>query len=124
MQIKDLAAELCLDRALVLELLRDPPPNLLMMSLSIPDEPTPTITPLETKPSDTVYKETSIDHAKSEPEAKVPIHAMQRSWSAQKRLKKAHIDTLERVYSRSRRPTVSKVLSCFSITSFTILDCP
>ena len=107
LQIKNLAAELCLDRALVLELLRNPPPDLLMMSLSVPDEPP--LTAVEIKPGETVINETSMDSGESEPKDQLPIHAMQRSWSAQKRLKKAHIDTLERVYTRSKRPTVSKV---------------
>lgn len=109
LQIKNLAADLCLDRALVLQLLRDPPPNLLMMSLTIPDEPATTVVSLETKPSEIVHKETSIDHAEPEPKAKVPVHTLQRNWHAQKRLKKAHVDTLERVYRRSKRPTVSNI---------------
>ncbi|CAM8879214.1 unnamed protein product [Rhodiola kirilowii] len=37
--IKSLSAELCLDRALVLDMLRDPPPKLLMMSAMLSDEP-------------------------------------------------------------------------------------
>ena len=107
LQIKNLAADLCLDRALVLQLLRDPPPNLLMMSLTIPDEPATTAVSLETKPGEILLQETSIDQVESEPEAKVPVHTLQRNWYAQKRLKKAHVDTLERVYRRSKRPTVS-----------------
>ncbi|KAL5190054.1 Protein OVEREXPRESSOR OF CATIONIC PEROXIDASE 3 [Glycine soja] len=117
--IKNLAADLCLDRALVLQLLRDPPPNLLMMSLSIPDEPTTTVVSLETKPSEIVHKETSIDHAEieSEPKAKVPVHTLQRNWHAQKRLKKAHVDTLERVYRRSKRPTNAMISSIVHVTN-------
>ncbi|XP_027342598.1 protein OVEREXPRESSOR OF CATIONIC PEROXIDASE 3 isoform X2 [Abrus precatorius] len=115
--IKNLAAELCLDRALVLELLRNPPPNLLMLSLSIPDEPPATVTSLETKPSDIIHKEISTDHVESGPRAQVPIHTMQRSWTAQKRLKKAHIDTLERVYRRSKRPTNAMISSIVHVTN-------
>jgi len=107
LQIKNLAADLCLDRALVLQLLRDPPPNLLMMSLTIPDEPTTTVVSLETMPSEILLQEISTDEAESESKAKVPVHTLQRNWYAQKRLKKAHVDTLERVYRRSKRPTVS-----------------
>ncbi|XP_061340977.1 protein OVEREXPRESSOR OF CATIONIC PEROXIDASE 3 isoform X2 [Gastrolobium bilobum] len=115
--IKNLAAELCLDRALVLGLLRDPPPNLLMMSLSLPDEPTETITSLETKPRETVHKEISMDRVDSGPKSKEPIHTMQRSWSAQKRLKKAQVDTLERVYRRSKRPTDAMISSIVHVTN-------
>lgn len=105
LQIKTLAAELCLDRALVLSLLRNPPPNLLMRSLSIPDEPTPSAI---STPGENFYQETSTDHAESVPKSNLPIHTMQENWSSRKRLKKAHLDTLERVYTRSKRPTVSK----------------
>lgn len=78
-----------------------------MMSLTIPDEPTTTVVSLETKPSEILLQEISIDQTESEPKANVPIHTLQRNWDAQKRLKKAHVDTLERVYRRSKRPTVS-----------------
>ncbi|KAG5018642.1 hypothetical protein AAZX31_06G066900 [Glycine max] len=115
--IKNLAADLCLDRALVLQMLRDPPPNLLMMSLTIPDEPATTVVSLETKPSEIVHKETSIDHAEPEPKAKVPVHTLQRNWHAQKRLKKAHVDTLERVYRRSKRPTNAMISSIVHVTN-------
>ncbi|KAK7352722.1 hypothetical protein VNO80_18150 [Phaseolus coccineus] len=115
--IKNLAADLCLDRALVLQLLREPPPNLLMMSLTIPDEPTTTAVSLETKPSEILLQEISIDQAESEPKAKVPIHTLQRDWYAQKRLKKAHVDTLERVYRRSKRPTNAMISSIVHVTN-------
>lgn len=110
MQIKNLAAELCLDRAVVLELLRDPPPNLLMMSATLPDEP-PTISVSETKPIETVVEVTADTAETAEPETavKMPVHVLQQRFSAQKRLKKVQLQTLESVYRRTRRPTVSKV---------------
>ncbi|PPD66750.1 hypothetical protein GOBAR_DD36367 [Gossypium barbadense] len=86
--IKTLAAELCLDRAVVLELLREPPPELLMISATLPDEP-----------------------------VKEPIHVMQQRWSAQKRLKKVQIDTLEKVYRRSKRPTNTMISSIVQVTN-------
>ncbi|WVZ21353.1 hypothetical protein V8G54_008675 [Vigna mungo] len=115
--IKNLAADLCLDRALVLQLLREPPPNLLMMSLTIPDEPATTVVSLETKPSEILLEETSIDQVESEPEAKVPVHTLQRNWYAQKRLKKVHVDTLERVYRKSKRPTNAMISSIVHVTN-------
>ncbi|XP_047176446.1 protein OVEREXPRESSOR OF CATIONIC PEROXIDASE 3 [Vigna umbellata] len=115
--IKNLAADLCLDRALVLQLLREPPPNLLMMSLTIPDEPATTVVSLETKPSEILLQETSIDQVESEPEAKVPVHTLQRNWYAQKRLKKVHVDTLERVYRKSKRPTNAMISSIVHVTN-------
>nr|XP_034917707.1 protein OVEREXPRESSOR OF CATIONIC PEROXIDASE 3-like [Populus alba] len=81
--VKSLAAELFLDRAVVLDLLRDTPLNLVMMSAAMPDEPGT--------------------------EVKVPIHVMQGSWFARKRLKKVHVDTPYSVYRRTRRPTNSMI---------------
>lgn len=112
MQIKTLAAELCLDRALVLELLREPPPSLLMMSAALPDEPPATVSVTETKPVETVAKITA-DTAEPDTSTKVPVHVLQQKFSAQKRLKKVHVQTLESVYRRTKRPTVSEVFSTF-----------
>ncbi|XP_052305030.1 protein OVEREXPRESSOR OF CATIONIC PEROXIDASE 3-like [Populus trichocarpa] len=56
--VKSLAAELCLDRAAVLDLLRDTPLNLVMMSAALPDEPAPTLVMLETLPIEIVPEET------------------------------------------------------------------
>lgn len=118
MQIKNLAAELCLDRAVVLQLLRDPPPNLVMMSVALPDQPVSTILePAEktdtTVPTGTLPMNTTHD-GKPETEAKLPVHVMQNNWSAQKRLKKVQLETLEQVYRRTKRPTVSKISSIFN----------
>lgn len=117
MQIKSLAAELCLDRAVVLELLREPPPNLLLMSAALPDEPASTV--IEPEPETEVLKPVPPETTGGTVEAaeavelkvkeKVPIHVMQSRWSAQKRLKKAQVETLERVYRRTKRPTVSSL---------------
>ncbi|CAJ2643525.1 unnamed protein product [Trifolium pratense] len=118
--VKALAADVCLDRSLVLNLLRNPPPNLLMLSLSIPDEPTPSAIVPETTPGETLYKETSADHAdhaESEPKSDLPIHTMQQNWSARKRLKKTQLDTLERVYMRSKRPTNAMISSIVHVTN-------
>ncbi|XP_028779248.1 protein OVEREXPRESSOR OF CATIONIC PEROXIDASE 3 [Neltuma alba] len=115
--IKSLAAELCLDRAIVLELLRDPPPNLLMMSLSLPDEPTAPTVESEAKPSETVLEEIRTDHEDPEAKSNVPVHVMQRRWSAQKRLKRVHVDTLERIYRRTKRPTNAMISSIVHVTN-------
>ncbi|KAJ7966158.1 protein OVEREXPRESSOR OF CATIONIC PEROXIDASE 3 [Quillaja saponaria] len=115
--IKSLAAEVCLDRGVVLELLREPPPALLMMSLALPDEPAPTVLVPETKPLEIIDKETSVDPSEDGTKAKVPVHVMQHRWSAQKRLKKVQVDTLERVYKRTRRPTNSMISSIVQVTN-------
>ncbi|KAL4294829.1 hypothetical protein HN51_045661 [Arachis hypogaea] len=115
--IKNLAAELCLDRAFVIELLRNPPPNLLMMSLSISDEPTPKEISVETKPREIVLEETRTDPVEAGNKANVPVHVMQQKWSAQKRLKRAQVDTLEKVYRRSKRPTNAMISSIVHVTN-------
>lgn len=107
LQIKSLAAELCLDRAIVLDLLREPPPNLLMLSATLSDTPTPSVP--ETKTIQTTDEEPIVDTTEEAEVMKGPVHVMQQSWIAQKRLKKVQLETLERVYRRTKRPTVSIV---------------
>ncbi|KAJ8538381.1 hypothetical protein K7X08_014921 [Anisodus acutangulus] len=104
LNIKNLAAELCLDRAVVLELLRNPPPNLVLLSAALPDEPVPRMIEPEIQPQEVVPTEMN-DAAKLEANVEAPVHVMQSSWSAQKRIKKVQLETLEQVYRRSKRPT-------------------
>ncbi|XP_026454430.1 protein OVEREXPRESSOR OF CATIONIC PEROXIDASE 3-like isoform X1 [Papaver somniferum] len=125
--IQTLAAELCLDRAVVLELLREPPPNLLMLSAALPDIVVPKPIEIEAKPIE-VSTETVVDVSEPsveasdgvvepDPKVKVPVHALQSRWSAQKRLKKVQIETLERVYLRSKRPTNAMISSIVHVTN-------
>ncbi|KAL6215130.1 hypothetical protein ACLB2K_014561 [Fragaria x ananassa] len=124
--IKNLAAELCLDRALVLQMLRDPPSNLLMLSAALPDAPAPkkSVPVPEPEPEETIVEatvetvfETDTDAAVVEAAVNVPVHVRQQKFSAQKRLKKVHLDTLERVYRRTKRPTNSIVSSIVHVTN-------
>ncbi|KAJ0243283.1 Protein OVEREXPRESSOR OF CATIONIC PEROXIDASE 3 [Hirschfeldia incana] len=120
--IKNLAAELCLDRAYVLELLRDPPPKLLMLSATLPDEKPPVPAPENSSSPDPNPLEASSaeDAVEVEPKEKVKdeaVHVMQQRWSAQRRVKKAHIETLEKVYRRSKRPTNAVVSSIVQVTN-------
>lgn len=119
--IKNLSAELCLDRAIVLELLRDPPPKLLMLSAALPDKPAPTTT-LTTPDSEATASvgptEVTGDSGRQpEPKEETPIHVLQGSWSAQKRVKKAHVNTLEAVYRRTKRPTNAMISSIVQVTN-------
>ncbi|XP_071693324.1 protein OVEREXPRESSOR OF CATIONIC PEROXIDASE 3-like [Rutidosis leptorrhynchoides] len=114
--IKNLAADLCLDRAIVLELLRDPPPDLLMLSASLPDKPDSKVLQPVIKPEDAILLETEKDVVNAKTTAKVPIHQMQNNWSSQKRMKKVHLETLERVYRRSKRPTNAMISNIVHVT--------
>ncbi|KAI5355085.1 hypothetical protein L3X38_007980 [Prunus dulcis] len=122
--IKILAAELCLDRPVVLELLRNPPPSLLMMCAALPDEPAPTISVSQTMPVETVVEttvetvvETTTESSEVETTVNKPIHVMQQKFSAQKRLKKAHVETLESVYRKTKRPTNAMISSIVHVTN-------
>lgn len=124
--ILDLCGELNLARPLVLELLREPPPELLMMSASLPDTPEPAISTPETVEAESASGETQIEPTEpiepaepsmADPEVKLPIHVLQSTWSAQKRIKKAHIATLEKVYYRSKRPTDAMISSISHLTN-------
>ncbi|XP_023759626.1 protein OVEREXPRESSOR OF CATIONIC PEROXIDASE 3 [Lactuca sativa] len=117
--IKNLAADLCLDRAIVLELLRDPPPDLLILSASLPDKPDPTILEPIINPEDALLlkSEKNAINLNGKSTKKVPVHEMQSNWSAQKRLKKVHLETLERVYRRSKRPTNAMISNIVHVTN-------
>ncbi|KAH7657183.1 Homeobox domain-containing protein [Dioscorea alata] len=120
--IKNLSAELGLDRAFVLELLRDPPANILLMSSSLPDKITETQNEPEPEPEikmETVEVSPAAEMhvAKREPEIKEPVHVMQTRWFMQKRLKKVQVETLERVYLRTKRPTNSMINSIVHMTN-------
>ncbi|KAJ8644482.1 hypothetical protein MRB53_006230 [Persea americana] len=134
--IKNLAGELGLDRAVVLELLREPPPDLLLMCASLPDlqrppepkskpfESSPVVTaeskPLEASPetmTESKHVEPSIVNvAKPKNTVKEPIHVVRKRWFMQKRLKKVHLETLEKVYSRTKRPTNAMISSIVHVT--------
>ncbi|KAL5729531.1 hypothetical protein ACHQM5_002469 [Ranunculus cassubicifolius] len=115
--IKSLAAELCLDRAVVLELLREPPPDLLLLSAALPDRIVPKTSVPETKVTVEHTEELLEDVREPEKEGKVPVHVMQSRWSMQKRLKKVQIETLERVYNRTKRPTNTMISSVVHVTN-------
>ncbi|XP_057540072.1 protein OVEREXPRESSOR OF CATIONIC PEROXIDASE 3 [Amaranthus tricolor] len=117
--IKSLAAELCLDRSVVLELLRDPPPNLLMLSATLPDKPEPPVAIPDSRETSSFPSEVEViaDTSQPEPKVETPIHVLQNSWSAQKRLKKAQVETLENVYRRTKRPTNAMISSIVHVTN-------
>ncbi|CAN6721116.1 unnamed protein product [Malus baccata var. baccata] len=122
--IKTLAAELCLDRAVVLELLREPPPSLLIMCAALPDEPATVVSVSQPNSVETVVEttgetvvETTTDSVELESAARVPLHARQQKFSAQKRLKKAQVETLEGVYRKTKRPTNAMVSSIVHVTN-------
>ncbi|CAN6457245.1 unnamed protein product [Victoria cruziana] len=135
--IKSLAAELGLERAVVLELLRDPPPDLLLLSASLPDKVIqppiePEKQPVETAPVETdtepddglIAEEKTtepddglIAEGKTMDKGKQPIHILRNRWSGQKRLKKVQIETLERVYARTKRPTNAMISSIVHVTN-------
>ncbi|KAJ4826582.1 hypothetical protein Tsubulata_008531 [Turnera subulata] len=105
---------LCEMKAVVLDLLRDPPPTLVMMSAALPEEPEKPLLLPESKPI--FPAETTVDAEKSPPEEKVPIYVKQQQWFGQKRLKKVQIETLEEVYSTTKRPTNTMISSIVHVT--------
>ncbi|XP_042499049.1 protein OVEREXPRESSOR OF CATIONIC PEROXIDASE 3-like isoform X2 [Macadamia integrifolia] len=115
--IKSLAAELCLDRAVVLELLRDPPPNLVLMSAALPDKVETAISEPETKSTEPSSVEEKLDVVKPETKVREPVHVMQSRWSTQKRLKKVHVETFEKVYRRTKRPSNTMISSIVHVTN-------
>ena len=80
-----------------------------MLSASLPDPPTRSIPETRTLQATREEEEEEPVEVVTAEEVKVPVHVMQQSWAAQKRLKKVQVGTLERVYRRTKRPTVSIV---------------
>ncbi|KAK6927516.1 hypothetical protein RJ641_006107 [Dillenia turbinata] len=117
--IKNLVAELCLDRAVVPELFREPTPELLMMGATLPDKPLLTTIISEAKPIPKQDIPLDPREESAEPKANVeaPVHVMQRQWSAQKRLKKVHVQTLEKVYRWTKRPTNAMISSIAQVNN-------
>ncbi|XP_019153788.1 PREDICTED: protein OVEREXPRESSOR OF CATIONIC PEROXIDASE 3-like [Ipomoea nil] len=115
--IKNLAADVCLDRAVVLELLRDPPPHLVLLSAALPDKPISTISEPPSIPLETVPLEEATDTAETKTTVEMPVHVMQRNWAAKKRIKKKQLETLELVYRRSQRPTNAMISSIVHVTN-------
>lgn len=84
---------------------------------SKPFESSPVVTaeskPLEASPetmTESEHVEPSIVNvAKPKNVVKEPIHVVRKRWFMQKRLKKVHLETLQKVYSRTKRPTVSEL---------------
>lgn len=91
-----------------------------MLSAALPDKPDPVISEPIAQQVETIPLVTETDEAKPEAKVKVPVHAVQSNWSAQRRLKKVQVETLERVYSRTKRPTVS--ISSLKFIYFRCLD--
>lgn len=75
------------------------------MSDSLPDEDPSKPEIKEIEPSPVVD---NADVTETKPQTELPVHVMCAEWSSQKRLKKVQLETLERVYSRTKRPTVSE----------------
>lgn len=120
--VKKLAEELGLDREIVLELLRNPPPELLLIqpvkdnigsvqSAVKPDKDNVGSSGSDRKPIDPTLKEAS------ESDAEVPMFVNQAQWNRKKRMKKVQIATLEKVYRRTRRPTDAMVDNIIHLTN-------
>ncbi|GLJ43904.1 hypothetical protein SUGI_0915290 [Cryptomeria japonica] len=126
--IKKLTAEVGLERETVLELLRNPPPQLVLFqdredtekSIEDTDAVLTTKYNLESsefqrKPSNSrlpSLAETEVQRNESE----YQIIVNQRGWNTRKRLKKVQVATLEKVYQRTRRPTEAMVSNMVQLT--------
>ncbi|KAK4783393.1 hypothetical protein SAY86_007767 [Trapa natans] len=119
--IKTLASELGLDRAIVLKLLHDPPPNLLMMTTTLPDEPKQIVLVPQLETVELVQEKPTpaVEVVEPVPQTKVvaPVHIIHQRRSSQKRLEKVQVEVLESVYRRTKRPTNAMISSIVQVTS-------
>lgn len=88
-----------------------------MMCATMPDEPEPREIVLHPEIVEVVSEMTDEeDAAEPNTKEKEAPHLKQQRWSAQKRLKKVQVQTMENVYRRTKRPTVSKNVFPFMTT--------
>lgn len=114
--VKILSAELGMDRADVLSFLRNPPPELLLMSDELENEVAEASERAEAK----VEKAPKVAAA-SRKQPAPPLNPSggpqsPRSWHGSKRLKKEHIATFERVYRNSTRPSNAMIENLVNLT--------
>eukprot|EP01018_Ginkgo_biloba_P006489 Gb_32631 [translate_table: standard] len=105
-EVKSLAVDLGLDRGLVLDLLRDPPPKLLLVDGFMPEKDNVGSSGSKSKPLETASP-TLAEVEQTNIKTEDPVYVTQMGWNRKKRMKKVHIATLEKVYRRTKRPTVS-----------------
>lgn len=74
----------------------------------MPDEPEQKELVPQTEAVEVIQDKATVEATKPETKADAPLHVMHQRWSAQKRLKKVQVETLESVYRRTKRPTVSE----------------
>lgn len=113
--IKALSAELGLERAVVLQFLREPPPNLLLVAATLPEKKA-----ADERLPELVEEDAAEEVAAPPPDSPAgsePVRVMKARWSASKRMKKVQLETLERVYTRTRRPTNSMISSIVHTTN-------
>lgn len=131
--MKSLAADVRMDRSDVLSFLRDPPLDLLVMSASLEDSDSSDDEDESAQITNSRLAELTRTRKLAPtglPDKRIPKLMKQatlapgggaggpQSWQRNKRLRKEHIATFERVYRQSKRPSVS-VQS--SLCVFTIL---
>lgn len=121
--VKSLAAELGMDRADVLSFLKDPPPELVLMTAQWDreDEEAAAIPQAEFEFTvDVVSEAPTTATARKQPVSPPPTPSggpqVPRSWHGNKRLKKEHIATFERVYRQSSRPSNAMVENLVNLT--------
>ena len=118
--MKSLAAELGMDRTDVLFFLKNPPPELLLMSASFEEEAANNDVPSRSKPPKVVTPERNQVLKPATTEGGPPGP---KSWHSNKRLRKEHVATFERVYRQTHRPSVSLLaVGVFSTAPHSLLD--
>lgn len=116
--VKSLSAELGMNRSDVLSFLRDPPPDLLLMSAQLEEEDEAAAvatkkveTKVEKAPQTAPSRKQSVPPPTTSGGPQNP-----RSWHGNKRLKKEHVATFERVYRQTNRPSNTMIENLVNLT--------
>jgi hypothetical protein len=102
-----------MDRSDVLSFLKDPPPELLLMSVQFANEAEEAAASEEVEAKVEKAPRTATSRKQPVP-SPTPSGGPQspRNWHGNKRLKKEHVATFERVYRQTNRPSV--IISVYS----------
>jgi hypothetical protein len=135
--VKSLAADVRMDRSDVLAFLRDPPLDLLVMSASLEDSDSSDDEDESAQITNSRLAELTRTRRLAPtglPDKRIPKLMKQatlapgggargpQSWQGNKRLRKEHIATFERVYRQSKRPSVSVQFSLCVLTILVVND--
>ncbi|KAG6549147.1 hypothetical protein Mapa_009373 [Marchantia paleacea] len=115
--VKALAAEVGMDRSDVLAWLKNPPPELLMLGATMGlEEDSQDADQVDEESEDAVSRTPTKISSSTNKQISESKGFAPETWYNQKRLKKEHVATFERVFRRTKRPTNAMIQNLVELT--------